>query len=1028
MLSFFNAYTNAARVTAVLLAGFFCLIYYPMKLESFVALMVVQTNPKPLWGPIKSWKVGATNGLDGTASTGNTGYTWSCTAWDNGDGGGSRSCSFLMFSSTSASQPTVTGAVFGDYTIHLCDGAGMNCVDAHVGAVDYDSNGVVQNSATVSAVFGPMIAFGQNPWGEADERELYAITGQNSYLTSLNVNPPAYTTKATGTITYKLWGNSHCTALNGAINSTDTTIVVTDASCLNLSTFPTLIMIDYDVVHDNPNVGELIWICSVSTNTLNACYDGRGAARGNWSYGGTTVQVAATSHSNSAVVGNYVVAGTSTLFSTDSVRPLCPVGVPGLPGPVVYSTGTVTLSAGSPTLTGGSGATFTSGMVGDNVTVTGATHGGTPFHFMAVITAFTDATHVTMSRNAPTGVDGSAFAYKFSGEQYFAPQATIPGTSSVTNAGIDIEACASETQLSAQGYNGYGAMFGTTMTGVQFSYLNQRGATGFSNYALYGGGFGFRALWNRSGLIAAKTLADNIDENWINQPEVAAGYGQGGAAGIRVMGVVGTLADKATNATTALSWDHIRNMGDTAAASLFTGLNCNVEDARTVGIGIRVIAELANYDTVQQSHWNDLLYNNAGSVYNWANLCKTANYSFSQGFNFSPTNILTMTFNSKNIVATSGTFDVSTGAGQNACYGVATGTATVTHGSDVIHRVTGTFPINPDPPPITYQISLVGTKSDSVYTVNPDYKNIDADNLYNAGIWDGDTGTIDWMAYYSGPSGLVTTFALDGNDHPAIDENFECMRTDATHAVLNRVWDVNDGNNSSRHMSSYVYSGYLQAVFLASGPLDQGLWAGSRNINSTIASAFTAFYNGLASWATNTTTGGLDPIALAPHYCRGPSGGDCEPVGIVPSANYNGRYTAGNSSAGTELSGVLGFRMEVGEMSQPFVNYFLTQGCSSAAKTFVDQYYGALWGNSSWNTGGVYQDAYSGGNNLASTDYTNASLSGTGSSPRWANFFFGMGMAYKWPAVRSLPVGCGSAVTGSSHGGNFRIGGNVTRQ
>ena len=72
------------------------------------------------------------------------------------------------------------------------------------------------------------------------------------------------------------------------------------------------------------------------------------------------------------------------------------------------------------------------------------------------------------------------------------------------------------------------------MSGVKYSYKTSTGATSYTfqpNY--YGTGLAARALYMRSGYGPALTLANNIDEYWINDPEICAGYCLSAFSGIR---------------------------------------------------------------------------------------------------------------------------------------------------------------------------------------------------------------------------------------------------------------------------------------------------------------------------------------------------------------------------------------------------------------------------------------------------------------------------------------------------------------
>ena len=149
-----------------------------------------------------------------------------------------------------------------------------------------------------------------------------------------------------------------------------------------------------------------------------------------------------------------MVTGTGTLFATDSQRAVCPAGVPGPPGLVVYSTGTLTMSAGFAVVTGsGTAWNMGNGVVAGNMIRIAATHGGgTAFVTWAVINSVDSVTQLTLSRPAPSDIDGTGFSYKITGPLYGSFEVPIPGTPSVTNIIQNILACESETRLSTSSY------------------------------------------------------------------------------------------------------------------------------------------------------------------------------------------------------------------------------------------------------------------------------------------------------------------------------------------------------------------------------------------------------------------------------------------------------------------------------------------------------------------------------------------------------------------------------------------------
>lgn len=117
----------------------------------------------------------------------------------------------LFWADRTACTATVTGAVFGEYVVRLrvTDAEGNAATrDYTVGAVAYDDNGVViYPDSRLTKLIGPSLAFGLNPWEQADAKhwELAAANWQfynpNGY-DSDHVYSTVNGTPRSGTITY----------------------------------------------------------------------------------------------------------------------------------------------------------------------------------------------------------------------------------------------------------------------------------------------------------------------------------------------------------------------------------------------------------------------------------------------------------------------------------------------------------------------------------------------------------------------------------------------------------------------------------------------------------------------------------------------------------------------------------------------------------------------------------------------------------------------------------------------------------
>ena len=235
---------------------------------------VIHTSGAPAWSNWVSLRAGFPATLDATASfslaDGDSSVNY---RWQQMSGPTS-----LKWSSYTIAKPIVTGLIFGDYKFRLqvTDRSGETAsAELDVGAVATDDNGVVvQANPAADLLFGPMIAFGKNPWQFQDYIALHSAMVRRSYIASLS--PPSWVKNLPGTISFTpLYGTTpNQTTLNGAITASASTIVLTDATKLDFSVLPTVIQINWR------GVRESVRICGAAGNTLTVCYDGRGWRQG----------------------------------------------------------------------------------------------------------------------------------------------------------------------------------------------------------------------------------------------------------------------------------------------------------------------------------------------------------------------------------------------------------------------------------------------------------------------------------------------------------------------------------------------------------------------------------------------------------------------------------------------------------------------------------------------------------------------------------------------------------------------------
>lgn len=574
-----------------------------------------------------SMRTGVANTLNGSTSFSQNDassvpavYLW---AQNKSSSGCPSSGETVTISNTAIDQPTVTPTLFGAlcFDLSVTDANGNTVLTTlKLGAVNQDVNGVVTHSEDVhiGEIFGPQIAFGKNPWSYTDKQNKVMIDAQ--IIRQATVNDFGWAPTNAGTISYPFAGKGfgpgpNCTTLSSAIpDANATTIAVTDATCLSLSSFPTWIM-----VGSSYTVFELIRICSTvsggttGAQTLNVCYDGRGLPGGiGPAFSGFAYTSAAQGWPISTKVGEFRIQGTSTQFSTDPYRPICPAGVPGPQGQIAYQVGTVQLTAGSFTIPGTSTVWNNANgvYVGGFIRVA-ATHSSTSFIYWARITAVS-TTSLTVDRPAPTGVDsGMAFNYKITARPYGTSTSDIAMTLSLEftvdshteRALFNGMGCESDTVMFATLEHDITGIDSVVMgaggaggSGLKYSYklfLNEISNNGTPDPNFYGTGLAARNFYYRSGYGPALDLANSVDEYWVRDPQVGGGY-LGSPALALGGGVIGAMADLVLNASTVLTWPNVEKF---AVRGEIGATACNSNDSRENGANLSWLTLAANYDT-----------------------------------------------------------------------------------------------------------------------------------------------------------------------------------------------------------------------------------------------------------------------------------------------------------------------------------------------------------------------------------------------------------------------------------------------
>lgn len=916
-------------------------------------IAVLKTLGAPSWGNWTSLRAGAPSQLDGTASfsqadaSASVSYFWQCLSGPSNP----------LWDSHTSGTPTLNGLIFGTYNIQLSvsDAAGKQSNTAlQVGAVATDAKGVVVNAdPNVDRLFGPMIAFGKNPWGYADERAMTATTLRSAAYNAQHLNPPSWETPATGTVTYTFNGTGPAgaagTSLCAAISSpTATTVTVCDATKLDLSSLPTRILVG------GGSAREEIRICSTNGNVLTVCYDGRG-----WTQGSTYLIAGAVAWPNGTPVGQMKVAGIATAF----LSTLCLAGA-GPTGTVAYNSGTVAMTHGSAAITG-AGANWTTANnvnAGYVVRIT-ATHGGTPFVFSAYITTVTDATHITLNRSYPSDADDGTFSYSVIAADIRQMVLHYNRATDGSDAKLYFFASGCESDTNAYLYSGHdvAGLNGTVQSQKAYSYMDGFGYVSAFGANFYGEDLAHRALYYRSGWKPALDAANVMGDNFVRAPGVAGGD----AGGIPLLlggGVIGGFVSAILTGRT--SWSDLRGFARWGSIGASGCNDYDTRDSSYLGTWL-TLAALYDPDPVQRSNWKTSL----GALFGRDNTCKRSDNSWANGF----------LFNNGSFPALTMTAGAATATGVNLpssiCLGRATGTLSATSGSASISG-SGFVAGN--------QIVITGTRNSAVYVGVFRYQLNSPTSLTLAALWPGDTGT--GLSYViEGPSSLgydgdyQTSIGQSAND-PQLSKNWSCVWNNASQITLNRAWD---GPTGTAYLFKYVLAGYGQQPYML-GIKTLQMDYGSQIDDPTLASGYAALDAAAATWIHDV---GYDPVTQGMHYGR--IYGVCEPLTTPPASPVFDSRTPG-CNYGLDPAAGRAARVLTAEASHGLRAYYQSAP-SQARKDWGDQAYGSIWGYAPYTTGGVYTDS-----NFVRDENSNLSLG----AYKWTGFFFGMGMAHQWPAVR----------------------------
>lgn len=989
----------------------------------------------PLYG---FWSLGSTwtNMLDCTGSTGATGGIASCD-WSRVSGP-----STLTFGSPNGTTTTVTGAVFGQYVIQAVvhDGMGnTSTVTQMIGATSCDSNGVlVPRSADFTTWYGSVVCMGRNPYGASDERNLKSLLQRN--ITYSSVSPyssytfatnPDFAATQTGSINYVWMGvgfdgyGTTGTTLASDFASTDTVMHINTPAILNLTSFPTRIQLHTGSSPSAPT--EDVEVCSTTatsgaTADLTVCYAGRGiTGSGNARVLGPTSWSAAT-----AKVGQEVVVGTGTSFTST----LCPAGAGPL-GPVKYSTGTADFTAGSTSVVGhstlwntGSDSNYRPA-VNDIIRFGGATHSATPFVFWGYVAAINSDTSITLSQAFPSSADtASGVTYQIIRPYYrqivtgFTRKSPYLGTGTAGYVGTYCEdnthAFYGTFVYPDQGYYDIAGLNNTGAASGTYSFFD-----GFGGYLAnaagvnyYGENLAWTALFERSGLTLADTMADYMTSMWIKYPAFVGGYAPGASA---------STTEGGGRIGAAVRWKlygtpSINDMRPIFAWGVVT-IGCDSLDTRDTGyifaplsLGALWDPDTTSTDAPGGIPWRTYWRNMMQTVYTRDNSCKNTiggsgvyQNSWMTSYNF-------LNAGGPTVSATNGSNHVTSSSAFSggSCQGVETGVATVTAGSQMVTATgagtnfngTGTFTS-------TVGSIMLGGKYFQLYWVDSTHGTI-------SGQWPGSSGSVNYMTLtptlYSDAGPAQTVIGLNGTDYASLAQNYQCIFENSSSVWLDRPFAGT--TSASNVMSVSTVDGYLQQSLML--PIFfQHMRIGAL-MDGALSTDFTTLSANAATWQT---TYGYNLENLTSIYERGPS--NCESGGSLTGQTYS--YTTPNSGAtfawrnptcsvGSWIPTVVENR-QINQETFPSTVRWYQNNTNPTNLATVNSLYCAVWCQTGWNAPGITDDPLSVMNNLSSSNLTDAQLL----NGKIAGQMWGMGNAPSWAAVQfSSSSGGGSISAGSS--------------
>jgi hypothetical protein len=368
----------------------------------------------------------------------------------------------------------------------------------------------------------------------------------------------------------------------------------------------------------------------------------------------------------------------------------------------------------------------------------------------------------------------------------------------------------------------------------------------------------------------------------------------------------------------------------------------------------------ANYDPdpVMRAQWKIQL----AAIYARESRCKGIDNSWANGFYFnaSASPLLRVTNGSALVTGT--------GIPTELCYGIASGMVTVANGSATI---TGTGLVDGN------KIAITGTRQGATYVGMLRFTQSGGTSGILGALWPGDSGTFPFVIENNDNISTIGT----STDDPQLSKNWACTWNSPSAVTLNRPWDGPSEENAV--LFSYVLAGFGQQPFMLGIKTTEMEFA-SQIDDSRLATRFSALARQAATWIHDN---GYDPITQGMNYGRVFEA--CEPTTApTPGTTFDTR-TPG-CSFGLDPASIRASRVLTAEASQALRVYYESDP-TSARRDWGDLAYGSIWGYCPYTKPGYYCDEY-----YVRDENSDISLG----SYKWTGFFFGMGMAHQWPAVR----------------------------